>query len=238
MATTFPFDQRRCAGDPRCTVRFFAGEGTRTPAVHLFRARGERRWRHPPCPRRCRCHHRSDLAFNFIAMDDVRAQMERDEIPDVVIMDTNYRHPPITSSSLCCGQISDRAAAPADSESTLTLMAVQPGARNLGQKNDANVFATILNNRLRHEPRSGPSSPTSVPGSRTSPVVVRHPYLRGFHRRRPAEPRRASHRRRPDGARGAPGTRPGFDNVEDFEDYLASSPRVTTRKPRRLRSMT
>ncbi|MGB0747043.1 MAG: caspase family protein [Alphaproteobacteria bacterium] len=105
-----------------------------------------------------------DLAFNFIAMDDVRAQMERDEIPDVVIMDTNYRHLADNQLKplLPGAQISDRAAPPADSESTLTLMAVQPGARNLGQKNDANVFATILNNRLSRMDREAVTFLTNV----------------------------------------------------------------------------
>ena len=43
-----------------------------------------------------------DLAFNFIAMDAVRAQMERDDVPDVVIMDTNYRHLADNQLSRCC----------------------------------------------------------------------------------------------------------------------------------------
>ena len=171
-----------------------------------------------------------DLAFNFIAMDDVRAQMERDEIPEVVIMDTNYRHLADNQLKplLPGAQISDRAAAPADSESTLTLMAVQPGARNLGQKNDANVFATILNNRLSRMDREAVTFLTNVGARVENQSSGRQtPYLSGGFtadvRLNPeveepvAEGPTAREQRLWDAIQGS-------DNVEDFEDYLAFFP--------------
>jgi len=171
-----------------------------------------------------------DLAFNFIAMDAVRAQMERDDVPDVVIMDTNYRHQADNrlKTMLPGAQISDRAAAPADSDSILTLMAVQPGARNPGQNNEANVFATVLNNRLSRMDRAAVAFLTNV-GERVENKSKdrQKPFLSdGFTadvRLNPgaeepvAEGPSAREQRLWDAIQGS-------ENVEDFEDYLAFFP--------------
>ena len=171
-----------------------------------------------------------DLAFNFIAMDEVRAQMERDDVPDVVIMDANYRHQADNQlkTMLPGAQVSDRAAAPANSDSILTLMAVQPGARNPGQNNEANVFATVLNNRLSRMDRAAIAFLTNV-GERVENKSKdrQKPFLSdGFTadvRLNPgaeepaAEGPSAREQRLWDATQGS-------ENVEDFEDYLAFFP--------------
>ncbi len=91
-----------------------------------------------------------DLSYNFISLDAVQAQMNRDATPDVVILDTGYRHfaDNELSNVLPGSVISDRPGQPNDQGNTLTVLAIEPGTNNISQANRRNVFANILGNRL------------------------------------------------------------------------------------------
>lgn len=94
-----------------------------------------------------------DLDFNFISMRAVNAQLERDRTPDLVIMDTGYRHfaDNELASVLPGAEVSDTPGVPADSADILTLTAVEPGTNNISQANRRNVFADLLATRLSRQ---------------------------------------------------------------------------------------
>lgn len=94
-----------------------------------------------------------DLSYNFISLDAVKAQMNRDATPDFVVLDTGYRHfaDNELASVLPGATVSDRPATPTSDDDTLTILAVQPGTTNISQANRRNVFADVLANRLSRE---------------------------------------------------------------------------------------
>ena len=94
-----------------------------------------------------------DLSYNFISLDAVQAQMNRDATPDVVVLDTGYRHfaDNELANVLPGSVISDRPGLPNDQSDTLTVLAIEPGTNNISQANRRNVFANILANRLSRE---------------------------------------------------------------------------------------
>lgn len=94
-----------------------------------------------------------DLDFSFIAMKAVNAQLDRDSTPDLVILDTGYRHfaDNELASVLPGSKVSDRPGIPADSAETLTILAVSPETNNISQANRSNVFAEVLANRLSRQ---------------------------------------------------------------------------------------
>ena len=171
-----------------------------------------------------------DLAFNFISMADVRAQMDRDSVPDILIMDTSYRHSADNRLKplLPGAEISDRAVTPANSDSILTMLAVKPGTRNLRQNNNNNVFAAELLNQLSRTERNAVTFLSNLSEQVASSSDGRQkPFLSdGFD---------ASVRINP-GAEVPIADGPtereqrlwsaveGSDDVQDYEDYLAFFP--------------
>lgn len=94
-----------------------------------------------------------DLDFGFISMGAVNAQLDRDSTPDLVIMDTGYRHfaDNELANVLPGSSVSDQPGTPANNPDTLTITAVAPNTNNISQANRRNVFADILNNRLSRQ---------------------------------------------------------------------------------------
>ncbi|MGB1161716.1 MAG: caspase family protein [Alphaproteobacteria bacterium] len=94
-----------------------------------------------------------DLSYNFISLDAVRAQMNRDATPDIIVLDTGYRHfaDNELANVLPGATVTDRPAVPADDDKTLTILAIEPGSNNISQANRRNVFADVLATRLSRE---------------------------------------------------------------------------------------
>lgn len=94
-----------------------------------------------------------DLSYNFISLDAVRAQMNRDATPDIIVLDTGYRHfaDNELANVLPGSTVTDRPAQPIDDGNTLTVLAIEPGSNNISQANRRNVFADVFATRLARE---------------------------------------------------------------------------------------
>jgi uncharacterized protein YgiM (DUF1202 family) len=171
-----------------------------------------------------------DLSYNFISLDAIRAQMNRDSTPDIIILDTGYRHfaDNELANVLPGSTITDRPARPVDDGNTLTVLAVEPGTNNTSQANRRNVFADVLATRLSREDQdvlaffeslaarvnleSRGLQPTYISGGFNADVII--------NQTAPApEPEGPSEREERIWNLIA-----GSNDVRDYEDYLAFFP--------------